>query len=80
MVACNLLPAHSFEEWKGFWQYVGGGEDVVFAKDTSRRALTAFKIRALGTTIIINRQGQVVYRDSGATPYETLRSEVDKAL
>lgn len=81
MVAINLLPGlHTLETWKNFWQRVGGGEDVVFAQDTHQRAADAFNVMGLGTTIIIDRQGRVVYRDSGATPYDILRSEVDKTL
>ena len=57
-----------------------GGGDAHFAEDTNKKAIAAFNIRALGTTIIINREGQIVYRDAGATTYEKLRSEVDKAL
>jgi hypothetical protein len=76
----NILPQRApLRVWKAFWQSVGGGEDVVFAEDTGQRAVAAFNVRALGTTIIVNREGRVVYRDS-APPYETLRSEVDKAL
>ena len=81
MVAINILPEQArMELWKAFWLYMGGGDDVVLAEDLNRLAVAAFNVRALGTTIIINRKGQVVYRDAGATPYETLRAEVNKAL
>lgn len=43
------------------------------------RVVSALKVRGLGSTIIINRRGLITYRDSGATPYATLTSEVDKA-
>lgn len=80
MVAINVLPRQfSLEDWKDFWWSVDGGDDMVVAEDIDMRAVSALKVRGLGTTIIINRNGQVVYRDSGATPYKTLRSEVDKA-
>jgi len=81
VVAINIFPEDvPLDLWKRFWRYVGGGDDVVFAADFGHRAVRAFNVRALGTTIIINRTGQVVYRDGFATPYEILRAEVDKAL
>ncbi len=80
MVAINILPQQStLRQWEEFWRYVGGG-DALFAEDINRTAIAAFNVRTLGTTIIINREGQIVYRDAGATTYEKLRSEVDKAL
>lgn len=81
MVAINVLAGrYSLDDWKDFWERSGGGTDVIVAQDVNQRAVAAFSVRALGTTIIINRKGQVVYRDGIATPYETLRAEVDKAL
>lgn len=75
-----MLPRQfGLEDWKDFWWSVGGGDDVTIAEDIDMRVVSALKVRGLGTTIIINRNGQVVYRDSGATPYATLRSEMDKA-
>lgn len=81
MVAINLLPGlYTVEKWKSFFQRIGGGGDVLFAQDTHQRAADAFNVMGLGTTIVVDREGQVVYRDSGATPYDILRAEVDKAL
>jgi len=79
-VAINILPGRfTLGEWRAFWQYLGGGE-VLFAEDARQQAVPAFNVRALGTTIIINREGRVLYRDSGATTYEKLRVEVGRAL
>ncbi len=80
VVAINMLPEHATDQkWQAFWWSVGGG-DAHFAEDTNKKAITAFNVTALGTTIIINREGQIVYRDAGASTYEKLRSEVDNAL
>ena len=81
MVAVNIL-AHRYmlDEWKGFWRSVGGGEDVLVAEDMDKRAAAALNVRELGTTIIVDREGNVAYRDWGPTAYDTLRSEVQKAL
>ncbi|MFQ5852499.1 MAG: TlpA family protein disulfide reductase [Candidatus Binatia bacterium] len=79
VVAINVLPQYSLQQWESYWRSVGGG-DALFAEDTNRSAIAAFKVRAAGTKIIINREGHIVYRYAGTTTYEELRPEVDKAL
>ncbi len=79
VVAINVFPQYSLRQWEEFWRSVGGG-DALFAEDTNQRAVVAYKIRAAGTKIIIDREGKIVYRNGGVTTYEKLRSEVDKAL
>ncbi len=37
-------------------------------------------VRSLDATVIIDRQGRVVYRDTAPTPYETLESELKEVL
>ena len=54
-------------------------QDVLWAQDTSRTAIT-FRAVALGTTIVIDRKGRISYHDAGPTSYVTLRAEVDKVL
>lgn len=79
MVAVNIFPEEApLALWKRFWRSVGGNDDVVFAEDPGRQAVRAFGVRALGTKIILDRQGQVAYRDAGPTPYETLQAAVDR--
>ena len=39
-----------------------------------------YEVVFLGTTIIIDRTGAIVYRDAGPTPYEKLRAEIEKIL
>ena len=79
VVAINVFPRYSLRQWEAYWRSVGGG-DALFAEDTNQRTVVAFKIRAAGRKIIINRERQIVYRKVGVTSYEKLRSEVDKAL
>jgi len=78
VVAVNIVPQATLQQWQAFWKSLGAG-DVVWAQD-SGQAVTAFNVQALGTTIVVDRKGRVVYRDAGATPYETLRRAVLKAL
>ena len=53
---------------------------MVWATDGAQAAVNLFRVASLGTTIIIDRQGQVSYRDGGATPYEILKAQVERAL
>ena len=54
--------------------------DVVWATDTEQELVRKFEVLTLGTTIIIDRQGSISYRDDGATPYDTLRAKVEGVL
>jgi hypothetical protein len=78
-VAINIFPDLGLERWARYWRSVGGGE-VVYAQDTRREAVRAFRVRAAGSTIVLDRQGREVYRDSSATDYETLKAAVERAL
>ena len=54
--------------------------DVTWATDTEQELVRKFDVLTLGTTIIINRQGFISYRDDGATPYNTLRTKVEEVI
>lgn len=80
VVAINIVPDFGLERWRAFWKSIGAG-DVVWAQDTDdNQAVRSYNVQSLGTTIIIGRDGKIVYRDAGATTYEKLREEVLKAL
>ena len=53
---------------------------MVWATDGTQAVVNLFRVASLGTTIIIDRQGRISYRDGGATPYEMLKTQVEKAL
>ena len=65
--------------WKEFWKSKEA-KDVTWATDTEQELVQKFEVLTLGTTIIIDRQGFVSYRDDGATPYNTLRTKVEEVL
>ncbi|MFQ5812191.1 MAG: TlpA family protein disulfide reductase [Anaerolineae bacterium] len=80
VVAVNIVPQNSLQEWQAFWKRLGAG-DVVWAQDTpDGQAVGAYNIQALGTTVIVGRDGRVTYRDAVATSYKMLRTEVLNAL
>ena len=79
MVAVNTIPWGTIDVWKEFWQSKGAS-DVIWATDTEQELVRMFRVATLGTTIIIDRQGSISYRDDGATPYNTLRNEIEGVL
>ena len=79
MVAINTAVWSSLEEWRDFWRSLGA-DDVLWATDADQGLVRLYQVLTLGTTIIIDRQGHVSYRDGGATPYEVLYSQVKELL
>lgn len=79
MVAVNTIPWGSVDVWKDFWKSQGAS-DVIWATDTEQDVVRLFNVVSLGTTVIVDRQGRISYRDDGATPYNTLRAEVERVL
>ena len=79
VIAVNLLLSAPLDYWRQYWRRVGGG-DVVYAQDTRREAVRALQIQTAGATVVIDRQGRIVWRDLYATPYEQLQAAVEKAL
>ena len=67
------------EDWRDYW-HSKGAKDVSWVNDVGQQMLKSFEVTSLGTTIIIDRQGLVSYRDAGPTPYEVLRIEIEKTL
>ena len=48
--------------------------------DRSGEISRALGANALETTVIIDREGEIVYRDTEATDYETLERELEEVL
>lgn len=78
-MAVNIYPAAGLKKWKKYWLSLGGGE-VIYAQDSRMEAVKVLKIKTAGSTVIINRQGRIVYQDRSATTYEVLKEGVEKAL
>ena len=67
--------AQSIEGFRGR----GEIEDVLpWAVDQEGQAAAALGVNALETTVILNENGEVVYRDTSSTDYETLQGELEK--
>ena len=51
-----------------------------WAVDERGEVARALGVNALETTIVVDREGEVVYKDATSTDYETLMSELEKIL
>ena len=56
-------------------------EDVLpWAVDQEGEVAAALGVNALETTVILDKNGEVVYKDTSSTDYETLQGELEKVL
>ncbi len=78
-MAVNTASFNSLEDWKEYWKSKDAA-DVTWATDTTGELVQQFRVYSLGTTVIIDREGRIAYRDDAATPYEILLGEVEKIL
>ena len=79
MVAVNIEPRSPLEQWVSFWKSTGAG-DVLWGQDTDGSTVKDYRLLALGTEVIVDRQGSIVFRSDGSVGYKKLRSEVEKLL
>ena len=79
VVAINFDPRYSLDTWERFWETTGAG-DVIVAQDTNSTTPRDYELVALGTEVVVDREGVVVFRSDGPAGYERLRSAVDQAL
>ena len=57
-----------------------GARDFLWATDTEFKTVLLFNIRTAGKTVILDRQGRIIYQDNGPTKKWKLRQEIDRAL
>ncbi len=79
MVAINIQAYYSLAQWIGFWKSKGAG-DVVWAQDGQGTAIKQYRLFALGTEVLIDRQGREAFRSNGPADHKRLRAEIKKLL
>ncbi len=79
VVAINFDPRYSLDTWQRFWKSTGAG-DVIVAQDTNSTTPRDYELVALGTEVVVDRDGLVAFRSDGPAGYQRLRSAVDQAL
>ena len=75
----SIDPSETEQSIEQFNNAAGIGEPLPTALDDGTLART-FGVNALETTIIVNRQGKVVFRKTGPKDEEILRQEIERVL
>ncbi len=78
-MAVNIEPFYSLEQWESFWKGTGAG-DVLWAQDTDFSTIESYQLVALGTEVLVDRQGLVAFRSDGPAGTKKLRAEIEKVL
>lgn len=79
ILVLNVDPYMSAEDLLDFKDFVGGA-DHAWAQDEGGAVTLAYGVRALETTVIIDRAGGIAYRDEGFTGLDTYRSALTPLL
>lgn len=72
IVALDIDPTSTPETLANFKRAADNGA-FTWAFDSGQEVTRSYEVRALDTTVILDEEGRVVYRDAFVTPYETLR-------
>ncbi len=75
----SIDPSETEQSIEQFNSAAGIEEPLPTALDDGTVART-FGVNALETTIIVNRQGKVVFRETGPKDEQTLRQEIEQVL
>ena len=75
----NIAPVYTLEQWRAWWHRYTD-VPVIFAQDTRRETVEAFELISLGTKVLIDSNGHIVYRSAGVAGYNTLSAAVREAL
>ncbi len=73
-------PDDTPEDLERFRQMAQGPQRHWAIDRDSRALVLPYQVRTLGTTLIIDRQGRLAYRDDSPTPYDRLKRELEKVL
>lgn len=79
VLAINIHTLYSLKQWISFWKSTGAGE-VIWAQDLKGGAGQKYNLVALGTEVIVDRQGRIAFRSDGPVGLARLRAEIDKLL
>lgn len=76
IIAIDVDPSSSVDLLSQFKSGSGGGE-YVWAFDIDQKVTYSYLVRALDTTLVLDADGYVIYRDEYPTSYETLKSVLE---
>ncbi len=76
----SIDPNDTPETIEDFRQRGGDIAPFPWAIDQTGEISRSLAVSALSTTIIVDREGEIVYRDDTETDYETLKGELEAVL
>ena len=79
IVALNIDSYTTDDDLRDFKSFVGGA-DYIWAQDQGGLVTRAYGVRALETTVIIDRSGQIAYRDETTTSVDAYRAALEPLL
>lgn len=71
----NLEPLTAY-----YQEELGGGDHLVVGVDQDLKTALDYEVQALGTTVVVDREGRILFRDQQTTSSETLDAVVQEAL
>ena len=79
IVALDVDPTSTPEDLAAFRE-AAGNPDYIWAFDRDNTVALAYRVTRLDTTVIIDPQGRIVFRDEVPTSYETLATQMARIL
>ena len=79
ILALDVDPSSTPDRLTQFRAYAGN-PTYVWGFDKQGQVTQAYRIRSLDTTIMVDAQGRIVYRDEYPTPYDTLKKAIETDL
>lgn len=79
VLAVDADPSDSLTQLNRFRE-AAGNPPVDWYMDRDSTLTRSYRVRALDTTFVIDRNGNIVYSDERPTDYETMAAAVEKAL
>lgn len=80
MLMISIDPNDTPETIEDFRQRGGDIAPLPWTIDQTGEIARSLEVSALSTTIIVDREGEIVYRDDTETDYETLKGELEEVL
>lgn len=78
ITAIDIDPSSTPQALEQFKQ-AAGGESLTWAFDTDQQVASSYQVRSLDTTLVLNAEGVIVYRDEFPSPYKTLKDALSQA-
>ncbi len=79
ILALDVDPSSSPEQLRGFVEWAGN-PTYTFGFDRDNTVVQKYRVRSLDTTIIVDGAGNIVYRDSYPSSYDTLKAQLEKLV